>query len=348
MRPLSSILPQFFQSAKSRLTAGTETGCSPLLLNLQWIGRSGSGKTTLETSLRLCTLGHALPSGLLFSGPADNPAEGIAKLNRMRARITDLRTSGMTTTLQSEPDLWLLYEGEHARVQVTMNECVGQALTNPDGSDEFARHFAKHQKRLGSSDAIWITMPMPMEQGPALDDVAYDIQVANVHLQSALSTHAACQHPCTVVILLTQIDAAFQTPEDAREKLDDAEVIPLLAPLINTVTNSSVVHSAAIMPVSAFGFQNAVPRGSTTVSTADVDHSDKAARASYMNASSLLKHDQQLQPFNLQGLLPWTVLQTMMTRQVTLRNGQGAIMKTIATRLKSDVDALAPWINVIR
>jgi hypothetical protein len=67
-----------------------------------------------------------------------------------------------------------------------------------------------------------------------------------------------------------------------------------------------------------------------------------------MSATSLLEKNQRLRPWNLRALLPWTVLQSMLLRQVNPHNGQAAIMKSIALKLREDLDKLEPWVSVIR
>ncbi len=323
-------------------------GCSPLSMNGQWIGRSGAGKTTLDTALRTCTIGHPLQSGLLFTTPVDDPASAIRQLNRTRERVTDLQTRGMTTTLAATPETWLLQEGEDCRVQITINECVGQALTNPDGSGAFAEQFRKHQQLLGCSDFIMVCIRTPQDVTTPDDGAEYDTHVADALLRAALKRHQVSQQPVVVSILLTQVDSAFSNPEEARYALNDSALNHWLRPLINTIHQSSVVRAAAVIPVSAFGFQKTADATDVRAAAADAPVDPRRIPAGVMKSTSLLAKDQKLQPWNLQALLPWIVLQTMLSRQVTLKDGQAAVMKRIVIKLRDDLGKLNPWLSVIR
>lgn len=322
--------------------------CIPLKMSVQLIGSSGAGKTTLDTALRACSVGHALESGLLFGESAEDPAAAIKRLNRTQDRVRDLQNKGMATTLVSHAETLVLHEGEQPRIEITINECVGQALTNPDGSEAFSEQFKKHSQRLAGCDVIWIYIPVPQDPGNPGESSEYDVQIANTLLRSALKRHVVNHHRVVVAILLTQVDAVFGNADEARQSLDESVLSHLLRPLINTIRTSAVIGSGAVIPVSAFGFQNAVVHRIAATPATGVAGDPRRARPGFMSATSLLEKNQRLRPWNLRALLPWTVLQSMLLRQVNPHNGQAAIMKSIALKLREDLDKLEPWVSVIR
>jgi len=344
-----TLLFQFLSSLfnRSRSTSRAAGGrFPPLPVQVEFIGRSAAGKTTLDTALSQHVFPEQLPSGLQIAAPSGNPAAAIERMRRNQRRENDLQSSGMGTTVDDSGTTWMLTDGEQQRVKLTINECIGQVMMNPDASPDFRRIFQTYIDRLQQASAIWICIPWPTGHAEACRQFQADIQTAQICLRTALEAKALRGGTLSICVLLTQIDRCAVSAEAAQSKLPDKELKQLLKPLVDTIRVSRVVNAAIILPVSAMGFSSVRDIDSTAVESASrtgsPSPSDTAAAAARTSVT-LLKAGAQLTPFNLQSLVPWSILHAILPQDVDSSSGQATAMKHIVELLSADLESLSGW-----
>lgn len=345
MTLLFQFLSSLFNSRPS-MSGAVEGRFPPLPVQVEFIGRSASGKTTLDTALSQHVFPEQLPSGLQIAAPAGNPAAAIARIHRNLRRENDLQSSGMGTTVDDSGTTWMLADGELPRVKLTINECIGQVLMNPDASPEFRKIFQTYVDRLQQASAIWICIPWPNGHAKACPQFHTDIQTAQICLRTALEAKALRGGTLSVCVLLTQIDRCAGSAEAAQRKLPDEELKKLLKPLVDTIRVSRVVNAAIILPVSAMGFSSVRDVGTTAVDSAPLPGSPppaETAAAAARTSATLLKAGAQLTPFNLQSLVPWSILHAILPQNVDSNSGQATAMKHVVELLNSDLENLSGW-----
>jgi hypothetical protein len=176
-------------------------------------------------------------------------------------RIFEL--SGLPQTLQAAQIRYYLYDGEAQRVVYKMHEVIGQVLTNtlPDSAVEQQTRYGEYLQSLVDTHVLWAMVPCsPPNPGPRdRRRYANDLRITTAYLREALRLRSL-EEPVAVVLVLSKIDTVFQDAEEARTSLTDDILLSALGPLVHLIDQSDRVSDAAIMPVTAFGFGNAVLR----------------------------------------------------------------------------------------
>ena len=66
------------------------------------------------------------------------------------------------------------------------------------------------------------------------------------------------EQPVAVALVISKIDVLFENAEEARASLTDKVLCKALGPLVYLLDQSARVSDAVIIPVTSFGFGNAV------------------------------------------------------------------------------------------
>src|SRR5207302_9035644 len=88
---------------------------------------------------------------------------------------------------------------------------------------------------------------------------ANDLRLACAYVREALRLRTL-EQPAAVALVLTKIDTLFKDADEARAALTDAALRDALGPLGHLVEQSDRVSDAVVLPVTSFGFGNAVLR----------------------------------------------------------------------------------------
>jgi hypothetical protein len=109
-----------------------------------------------------------------------------------------------------------------------------------------------------------------------------------------------------VALVLSKVDTLFKDAEEARASLTDDVLRRALGPLVRLLEQSARVCDAVVIPVTAFGFGNAVLREQG----ADREGVPPEASDDPFGAEPvwLLKEGASPRPYNLDTLVIWTLL----------------------------------------
>ena len=303
------------------------------------IGRGHAGKTALFHALSEALIGEFLPSGLHVD--ADDP-RGVARMiHESEATQRLLEQSGLPPTLQCSQTRYGLFEGDRQLAAYGMREVIGQILTHtlPDSSPELQARYDDYLQDLVDTDVLWAVVPCPPPNPDARDRRRYagDLHITLAYLREALRLRRDGR-PAAVALVLSKVDTLFDDAAEARELLTDDVLRSVLGPLVSLIERSVRVADAAILPVTAFGFGNAVLR--------EEGNGREGARAAVEveafgpEPTWLLPEGSSPRPFNLDALFLWTLLIGLFRR-----GGPGhPELDEVCRSLRQDFDSAAPWL----
>jgi hypothetical protein len=306
------------------------------------IGRGYAGKTALLRALAEGPVGDFFPSGLHVD--AGDP-RGVAQMIR-EAEETQrlLHQFGLPPTLVASQIRYYLYEGSTQRVVYHMREVIGQVLTHtlPDSAAEQQKRYTEYLRSLVNTDVLWAVVPCSPPNPSARDRRRYanDLRITLAYLREALRLRTR-EQPVAVALVLSKIDTLFQDPEEARVSLTDKVLRACFGPLVHLIEQSPCVVAAVIIPVTAFGFGNAVLREERS-------EREGAAPASADEPFGpepvwLLREGVAPQPHNLDGLFIWSLLSGL-RNQAGPAGEEATELGQICRTLAEDLRAIDPWL----
>lgn len=324
-----------FNLTASRLT-GLKKHALPLRMVMEMIARPAAGKTTFLTAINETCEGTHLPSGLHFG--VKDPLAANQLLQSIRQRRKELQSdNGLASTQHAEEMHYLLQEGEETRVEFVTHEVIGQVLVGTtDNSPAAVRQmYDSYVGTLRQANTLVAMVPAPTSEDDGASRVQYkeDLRLTNAYLRHALSLHNEETH-CAVAIVVTKLDALFSTEKEARAALTDGVMKQALGPLVQTVAASSKVRDAVIVPTSSFGF----------------GRSEVIADSSELSGGRGTLHrliGDEMEPYNIAGLLVWTLLHGLLPQTVSTGEQEMAIAKTVQS-LADDLEELNPWLVPIK
>ncbi|MFN5625128.1 MAG: hypothetical protein ACK5DM_14370 [Planctomyces sp.] len=175
---------------------------------------------------------------------------------------------------------------------------------------------------------VWLVVRCPSDVSGDDPQLENDIRLGQRYLRAALSAHAGTDQRVSVVILITKIDAVFDSAQRAQETLTESAIRKMLSPLIALIEASEVLHSAVVMPVSAIGFATLTAQAGGSRAT--------------------LRPGGRCQPFNVQGVMPWSILHGILPQETGLTVRQSEMRSRVITMLEADLRELNPWMCKIR
>jgi hypothetical protein len=306
------------------------------------IGRGHAGKTALFRALGEGPVGDFFPSGLHVD--VGDPKEVAQMIRDAEETQRVLQASGLPPTLEAAQIRYYLYDGEQQRVAYKMREVIGQVLTHtlPDSAPEQQARYDEYLKSLLNTHVLWAVIPCPPPDPSPRDRRRYanDLRITSAYLREALRLRPA-EQPAAVALVLTKIDTLFKDEEEARAALTDDLLRGALGPLVHLVAKSARVADAAILPVTAFGFGNAVLR-------------EEGGRAGERPAASddpfgpepvwLLREGVPPRPYNLDTLVIWTLLLGLLNQEGRPGQEQKADISELYQMLRDDLDAEDRWL----
>jgi hypothetical protein len=307
------------------------------------IGRGAAGKTALLRTLGEGPVGDFFPSGLHVD--ACDPREVAQMIREAEQTQRLLHRFGLPPTLEVSQIRYSLYDGAAPRVTYQFREVIGQVLTHtlPDSSAELQASYTQYLKSLVNTHVLWAVAPCPPPNPGARDRRRYanDLRITLAYLREALRLRPP-EHPVAVALVLSKIDVLFKDAEEARASLTDEVLRTSFGPLVHLIEQSAQVSEAAIIPVTAFGFGNAVLReeGNAPEGTPRVSEDEPFGPEPIW----LLREDASAQPANLDTLFLWTLLYGL-----RIQAGNGALPEdsqtaAICATLAEDLEAIDPWL----
>jgi hypothetical protein len=310
------------------------------------IGRGHAGKTALFHALGESLVGDYLPSGLYLD--AADPREVARAIHEAEATRRLLQQSGLPPTLEVSQTRYCVSEGDKRRVICRMREVIGQVLTHtlPDSEPRLQEHYADYLKSLVNSHVLWAVVPCPpADPGPAdRRRYANDLRIITAYLRESLRLRTLRQ-PAAVALVLSKVDALFDTPEQARESLTDAVLRKSLGPIFQLIAQSSHVSDAAVIPVTAFGFGKAVlrPDGGERKGTAPESLEEPFGDEPIW----LLREGESPQPDNLGTLVLRSLLMGLLT-QAGPNLARLPKLDRVCRMLRDDLEDGGPWLVPIK
>jgi hypothetical protein len=307
------------------------------------IGRGHAGKTALFRALGEGAVGDFFPSGLHVD--AGDPREVAHMIREAEQAQHLLQLSGLPPTLQASQIRYYLYDGDEQRVVYKMHEVIGQVLTHtlPGSAPEQQARYSGYLKSLVNTHVLWTLVPCPPPNPGARERrrFANDLRIALAYLREALRLRSL-EQPVAVALVLSKIDTLFADAAEARDSLTDDVLCKALGPLVHLIDQSPRVSDAAIIPVTSFGFGNAVlrePAGERAGAPAESADEPFGAEPIW-----LLREGAALQPFNLDTLFLWTLLFGLLNQAghgvAEAESEIGEICRT----LREDLGAGDPWL----
>jgi hypothetical protein len=307
------------------------------------IGRGHAGKTALFSALGEGPVGDFFPSGLHVD--VGDPRE-VARMMREAERTRRLlQLSGLPPTLQASQIRYYLYDGEERRVAYQMREVIGQVLTHtlPDSAAELQARYEEYLKSLVNSHVLWAVVPCPPPDPGARERRRYanDLRITLAYLREALRLRSL-EQPAAVALVLSKVDTLFKDAEEARASLTDDVLRKALGPLVHLIEKSARVSDAAIIPVTAFGFGNAVlsePGNEREGAPPESADEPFGAEPIWLLREGLAPH-----PFNLDALFLWTLLFGLLNQGEHAAALAESEVAEICGMLREDLSAGDPWL----
>jgi hypothetical protein len=306
------------------------------------IGRGHAGKTALFRAMSEGPVGDFFPSGLHVD--VGDPKEVARMIREAEETQRILQASGLPPTVEASQIRYYLYDGDQQRVVYKMREVIGQVLSHtlPDSTPEQQARYDEYLKGLVNTHALWVVIPCPPPNPSARDRRRYanDLRITSAYLREALRLRTM-EEPAAVALVLTKTDTLFKDADEARAALTDETLQTALGPLAHLVNRSSHVSDAVLLPVTAFGFGNAVLREQTGervgLSAEAVDDPFGA------EPIWLLKEGATPRPFNLDTLVIWTLLFALVNQTPGGSAGGTAGIAELREMLRQDLEAEDRW-----
>jgi hypothetical protein len=306
------------------------------------IGRGAAGKTALLRTLGEGPVGDFFPSGLHVD--AGDPREVAQMIREAEQTQRLLHSFGLPPTLEVSQIRYCLYDGVVPRVSYRFREVIGQVLTHtlPDSAADLQASFTQYLTSLVSTHVLWAVVPCSPPNPSARDRRRYanDLRITLAYLREALRLRPA-EQPVAVALVLSKIDVLFPDAEQACAALTDEVLRTCLGPLVPLVEQSDQVADAAIIPVSTFGFGNAVLRegGSEPEGRQEAEEDPFGAEPTW-----LLREGVSAQPTNLDTLFLWTLLAGLLRLAGPDASEEGSEPGALCRTLGADLNAVDPWL----
>src|SRR5262249_18720115 len=265
------------------------------------IGRGHAGKTALLRALGEGPGGDFFPPGLHVDARAPREVAEMIREAEQTQRL--LHRCGLPPTLEATQLRYFLYDGDAQRVVYRMREVIGQVLTHtlPDSAADQQALYTQYLRSLVNTHVLWAVVPCQPASPGARDRRRYanDLRITLAYLREALRLRAL-EQPVAVALVLSKIDTLFRAAGEARASLTDEVLRTSFGPLVDLVEQSPRVGDAVIIPLTTFGFGNAIRREEGSEREGASAESDDDPFAS--EPIWLLREGTSAQPYNLDTL----------------------------------------------
>jgi hypothetical protein len=306
------------------------------------IGRGHAGKTALLRALGEGPVGDFFPSGLHVD--AGDPREVAQMIREAEQTQRLLHEFGLPATLKTSQIRYFLYDGTVQRVVYKMREVIGQVLTHtlPDSAADQQARYTDYLRSLVDTHVLWAVVPCQPANSTERDRRRYanDLRITLAYLREALRLGSQGR-PVAVALVLSKIDTLFRDAGEARSSLTDDVLRASFGPLVHLIEQSSRVIDAAIIPVTTFGFGNAVQReeGSEREGAVLAEDDPFASEPIW-----LLREGVSAQPANLDTLFVWSLLFGLIEQAGHDVFDEDSDLGQICRTLADDLAAIDPWL----
>jgi hypothetical protein len=308
------------------------------------IGRGHAGKTALLRALSEGPVGDFFPSGLHVD--AGDPREVALMIRETEEAQRLLHQCGLPPTLQASHVRYCLYQGDTQRVIYKMREVIGQVLTHtlPNSAADQQARYAQYLKFLVDTHVLWAVVPCQPANPGAGDRRRYanDLRITLAYLREALRLRSQGQ-PVAVALVLSKIDPLFQDAEEARASLTDEVLRTSFGPLVHLIEQSPRVSDAVIIPVTTFGFGNAILCEESGRERSAEEGDPFAAEPTW-----LLREGMSAQPYNLDTLFIWTLLFGLVNQAGDGPAEGDTELAHIRRTLGNDLGTIDPWLLPVK
>jgi len=346
--PAPAELPEIFREGAPHEEESFDPRSGPAVWELRagCIGRGHAGKTSLFRAMNEGPVGDFFPSGLHVD--VGDPREVAQLIREAEETQRILQASGLPPTLVASQMRYYLYDGDRQRVVYKMREVIGQVLTHtlPDSSPEQQGRYNEYLQTLVNTHVLWAVIPCPPPNPSPKDRRRYsnDLRITSAFLREALRLRTL-EQPVAVALVLSKIDTLFKNEDEARSALTDDALRSALGPLVHLIEKSTHVSDAVILPISAFGFGNAVlrPQGEARVGTVASPDDPFGAEPTW-----LLKEGVSPRPFNLDTLIVWT-LYFGLRNQIAPNSQEGSSdISELCNMLRDDLQTDDRWFLTLK
>jgi hypothetical protein len=307
------------------------------------VGRGHAGKTALLRALSEGPVGDFFPSGLHVD--AGDPREVAQMIREAEEAERLLHQFGLPPTLKASQIRYCLYDGAAPRVCYRLREVIGQVLTHtlPDSAQEQQARYTDYIKGLVDTHVLWAVVPCPPTEPGPRDRRRYanDLHITLAYLREALRLRLA-ERPVAVALVLSKVDALFKDADEARRSLTGEVLRTSFGPLVHLVEQSPQVSDAVIIPVSSFGFGNAVLREEGGPREGAHPESDDEPFGS--EPIWLLREGVSAHPYNLDTLFIWTLLFGLLNEEGPGVLEEDTELGRLCRTLCHELDAIHPWL----
>jgi hypothetical protein len=307
------------------------------------IGRGNAGKTALLRTLGEGPVGDFFPSGLHVD--AGDPREVARMIREAEQTQRLLHQLGLPPTLEASQVRYILYDGAVQRAAYQLREVIGQVLTHtvPNSSAQQQASYTQYVTSLLNTHLLWAVVPCSPPNPTARDRRRYanDLRITLAYLREALRLRSA-EQPVAVALVLTKIDMLFDDAQAARAALTDDVLRACFGPLVHLIEQSTRVADAVIIPVTAFGFGNAVLREQNTVQEGTRPESEDEPFGP--EPVWLLREGVSAQPANLDTLFIWTLLHGLLAQAGHAVIEEDTELGEMCRTLAGDLEAINPWL----
>jgi len=305
---------------------------------MELIGREHSGKTALKVCYLRGPLSGPQASGLELA--AGDPRQMTRWMIDSLETYRDLTAHGLPSTLDPEVIPYQLFLADESRAVFQLREVVGQILTDttPESDEQQQEQYNKYVDNLSRADVLQVVIPCPPSDKP--EDLARfesDLLITAGYLREALKVRENA-NPVAVELVLTKIDAPFDSSDEARQALTPERLKQMLGRLVRIMEGSNKVGFGVIVPVSAFGFGTSVP---AVEQPADLDRpAGGYSLLSQGERVDVLKPGTQPQPFNLTAAVWWALMAGLLLKPA---DSHGQHLADTARLMASDLEAMDAW-----
>jgi hypothetical protein len=149
-----------------------------------------------------------------------------------------------------------LLEAGRPRLRLKLRDPIGQLVqfTTPAAPTDLRHLCDAYQSHLATVDVLWLVLPCPSrEERPDEMQAFLDaVQTTRAYVQAALEQRSV-EHPLALAVVLSRIDARYDSAAAARERLPH-EVIAGLTRLLQPLLGHPRLGEVVLVPVSAWGF----------------------------------------------------------------------------------------------
>lgn len=322
------------------------------------LGRENSGKSALLTSLDLAWMSSSLASGLQMNlvgsdGVELSPLVLASRMEKIQRRLWALSEDGdgLKSTVVPEPVNYCLCEGSSPRLQLNTDDEIGQIIshTKSESSADEMKRYEAFLKRLSERDVITMVFSPPPRTAHAMADFQWtkDLKMYAAYLTEGLRKGDR-RKPVSVAILINKVDTLFDDEQAARAALTDSLLRASFETLIQVIDHEPRIVNAAIFPVSAFGFGNAVARKAGPEAAAQANQENRPWQVTTRGGLEQeygIQDGRSIEPFNLQSVILWSLLAAALPKEIDMPHDRGVEPALVRTcrMLREDLTAQNGW-----